>query len=106
MSSDAVVTLDESGLTVRDYYLPRRPRHVRYDEIVHAEVIDLGFWTGRHQLVGIGPFRPRLFFPWDRRRAGKSQAVVIDLGKWLRIAVTPEDPDRLLATLRERISGV
>jgi len=98
---DDAVTLDEGGITVKNYYLPGRPRTIRYDDIVHAEIIDLGFGTGRHQLAGIGPFRPRLFFHWDRRRSTKSHGISLDLGRRLRVAITPDQPDRVLTHIRK-----
>lgn len=97
---DGAIALDEAGLTVRDYFLPGRPRHIPFAAIVDAELIPLGFWTGRHQLMGIGPFRPRSFFPWDRKRATRSSGVSLDLGKRLRVVITPDDPDRVLELIR------
>jgi hypothetical protein len=97
---DDAVTLDETGITVKNYSLPGRPRTIRYNDIVQAEIIDLGFGTGRHQLVGIGPLRPRLFFHWDRKRATKSRGISLDLGRRLRLAITPDEPDRVLAHIR------
>ena len=97
---DDAVTLDETGITVKNYYLPGRPRTIRYDDIVQAEVIQLGFFTGRHQLVGIGPLRPRLFFHWDRKRSTKSHGISLDLGRRLRLAITPDEPTRVLAYVR------
>ena len=97
---DDTVTLDETGITVKKYYLPGRPRTIRYTDIVHAEMIQLGFATGRHQLVGIGPLQPRLFFHWDRKRSTKSHGISLDLGRRLRLAITPDQPDRVLAHIR------
>lgn len=100
---DDVVTLDETGITIESYYLPGRPRRIRYEGIVGVESIPLGFGTGRHQLVGIGPLRPRTFFHWDRKRSTKSHGLSLDLGGRLRLAITPEDPDEVIALLRSRI---
>jgi hypothetical protein len=94
---DDTITLDEAGITVKNYYFPGRPRTIRYDDITHAEVVELGFATGRHQLVGIGPFRPRLFFHWDRKRARKSHGLSLAVGRRLRLAITPDEPERVLA---------
>ncbi|MFT4864884.1 MAG: hypothetical protein ACI9N0_000345 [Ilumatobacter sp.] len=99
---DDAVTLDERGVTVKNYYLPGRPRTIRYDDIDHAEIIQLGFGTGRHQLVGIGPLRPRLFFHWDRKRSTKSHGLSLDLGRRIQLAITPDDPDRVLAHIHSR----
>jgi hypothetical protein len=100
---DGVVAIDDDGITISSYHLPGRSRRIPFDDVVHVELIPIGFFTGRHQLVGIGPFRPRLFFPWDRRRSTRSQAVVIDRGTPLRVAVTPPDPDRVFDLIRRRI---
>lgn len=97
---DDAVFLDDTGITVKNYYLPGRPRTIRYDTIVRADMVELGFGTGRHQLVGIGPLRPRLFFHWDRNRSSKSHALSLHLGRWLRLAITPDEPDRVLAHIR------
>ncbi len=97
---DDVVILDKTGITVKHYYLPGRPRHTRYDDIDDVQQIDLGFATGRHQLVGIGPLRPQLFFHWDRDRSKKSQGLSLDVGRALRLAITPDDPERVLALVR------
>lgn len=97
---DEVVTLDDIGITVKNYYLPGRPRRIRYDDVVGVESIQLGFGTGRHQLVGIGPLRPRTFFHWDRKRSAESRALSLDLGRWLRVAITPDEPDEVLAIIR------
>jgi hypothetical protein len=100
---DEVISLDETGITVRNFYRPGRPRHIRYDDVVQAELISLGFGTGRHQLVGVGPLRPLLFFHWDRKRAAKTHGLSLDLGNWLRFAITPDDPDRALDLIRSGI---
>lgn len=99
---DDVVSLDDTGITIKNYFLPGRPRHIRYADIVEADLIPLAFATGRHQRVGIGLFRPRLFFHWDRKRSTKSEAVSLDIGKWLRVAITPDNPHQVLEELHDR----
>ena len=100
---DEAICIDDTGITIKAYYLPGRPRQVRFDEISRAELIPLGFFTGRHQLVGIGPFRPRLFFHWDRKRATKSHAILLDRQTILHLAITPSEPEQALAVIRNRI---
>ena len=102
---DDVIRIDDTGLTIRSFLLPGRSRHVRFDEIARVDLITLGFFTGRHQLVGIGPLRPRLFFHWDRQRSTKTHAVLLDRGKVLRLAITPSDPERVLGIISDRITS-
>ena len=99
---DDVMTLDDAGITIKNYNFPDRPRHIHYRDISHAELISLSFGTGKHQLVGIGPLRPRHFFHWDRKRKTKSHAVSLDLGHWLRVAITPDDAERVFALIRSK----
>ena len=39
---DNVVTLGDTGITIKNYYLPGRARHIPYGDIVKAELIQLG----------------------------------------------------------------
>lgn len=100
---DDTLAIDETAITIKNSLLPGRSRQLRFDEISRAELIPIGFFTGRHQLVGIGPFRPRLFFHWDRTRAAKSHAIVLDRQKMLHVAITPSDVEQALAIIRRQI---
>lgn len=101
---DPTVVVDDDGITIRNHLLPGRSRRVLFADIVDVEVIELGFFSGRHQLVGIGPLRPRTFFHWDRSRAAKQQGIVLDVGRFLRLAVTPDDPTYVAQLLRSGIA--
>ncbi len=100
---DDVVALDDSGITIKHYHRPNRSRRVAYDNIVAAELIEIGFGSGRYRLVGYSPRRLRHFFHWDPRRASKAHAVSLDTGGWRRIAITPDKPATALRVIRERI---
>ncbi|MFK8023921.1 MAG: hypothetical protein AB8G26_08155 [Ilumatobacter sp.] len=102
---DVAVVVDDTGVTIKNYLVPGRAKLIAFDDIVDAELITIGFATGRHQLVGVGPGRPRLFFHWDRTRASKSHAVRLDVGKKLHVAITPEDPEQALAAIQQRLTG-
>ena len=97
---DPALALDDNGITIKNYFLPGRPRTIPWEDIVQVELIPLGFATGRHQLVGIGPLRPRLFFHWDRARSHKSHGLTLELGRRLRVAITPDEPETVLALIR------
>ena len=103
---DETVSLGDTGITIKHYFWPGRRRHIAYGDVVGAESISLRFGTGRYRLVGFSPGRPRHFFHWDRNRSAKSRGVSLDLGRWRRLAITPDDPDRVLALIRNRIEPV
>lgn len=96
---DTTVVLDDAGVTIKNYGRPGSTRTIDYSDIRRAELIDLGFGTGRYRLVGISPGRLRTFFHWDLERAHKPVAISLDTGRWLRRAITPDDPERVLAIL-------
>ena len=100
---DDVVSVGDTGVTIKHYLWPGRPRLIGYDDIVGVEAISLKFGTGRYRLVGFSPGRPRHYFHWDRNRSAKSRGLSVDVGRWRRLAITPDDPDRVLDLVRRRI---
>ena len=101
---DATVLVDERGITVKNNGRPGKSRMIEYGEIREAQLIDLRFGTGKYRLVGISPGRPRTFFHWDRDRTHKPVGISLDTGRWLRRAITPEDPGTVIELIEERIS--
>lgn len=101
---DDAVCLDEQGLTIKNYLYRRRPRFIAYDTIRSAVLIDIGTWSGRHRLVGVGFRRPRHFFHWDANRSTKTAAIELDTGRRIKIVITPEDPGRVLSVLEQQIA--
>ena len=96
---DSVITISDDSLTIRHYGRPGSPHTIALGDILSVEPIRLGFWTGRARLVGFGPGRPLHFFHWDRQRASKRAGLSLDLGRRVKIAITPDDPQRVLDLL-------
>jgi len=101
---DDAVVVDEAGLTVKNYGRPGSRRTIGFDTIRSAELIDLEFGTGKYRLVGISPGRPGTFFHWDRARASKPVAISLDVGKRLRRAVSPDNPQRVLELVEANLA--
>ena len=100
---DDVVSLDDEGITIKHYTNRRRLRHIPYSAVEQLDRIDLRLWTGKYRLVGISPGRPFHFFPWDPHRASKTEALAIDLGRRMRIAISPDNTDAVQQLIEERI---
>lgn len=98
---DDSILLNADHLTIKNYRRPGDMKRVSYTAIRSFESFEMGFWSGRHRLVGIGFGRPRAWFQWDRGRRGKSTAISIDIGKRILPTVTPDDPEAVEAVLRE-----
>ena len=103
---DATITLDDDGITIHHHARPGRSRRISWADIRNAELIPLRFGTGRYRLVGYSFGRPRHFFHWDRSRTAKRDGISLDTGGWRRLAITPDDPHRVLALIRERVTTV
>lgn len=98
---DDTVLIDDDGVLIKHYWWRGRARHVEHQSIRRVDAVELGPLTGRYQLVGIPLARPRSWFAWERGRRHKRQALVVDLGRILRPALTPDDVDAALAALAD-----
>jgi hypothetical protein len=95
---DGKVRLDDDGITLRRYYFPTlTAKHIRYRDIRSVETRTMGWMTGRGRLWGTTD--PRLWLPLDGDRPGKETLIVLDLGRIVRPAFTPEQPDRVVALI-------
>jgi hypothetical protein len=104
LHDDGLVKLDLDGLTIRRYYFPLgTSKRIPYARIKGVQERRMGALTGKGRLWGSGDLRH--WFPLDPSRPQKEKALVLDVGKWVRPVITPEDPDRVLALLQEYTSG-
>ncbi len=95
---DGTIACTDSELVVRRYNLLLMPHRIPYTKISSVTVRSMGTWSGKWRIWGSGDLRHWLNF--DASRPGKSQALVIDVGGWIRPTITPDDPARVLEVLR------
>lgn len=99
---DGRAVLDGEGVTLRRYFFPTgRSKHIPYDLIRGVQARPMGWLTGRGR--GWGSAHPGCWLPLDTSRPRKDTLVVLDLGLRVKPAFSPDDPERVLAVLRERI---
>jgi hypothetical protein len=99
---DGLIRLDEEGLTIRRYYLPiLLSKRIPYARIRGLRQRRLGPLTGKWRLWGSGDFRH--WAPFDLHRRHKTRTLELNVGGWVRPVFSPEDPDRVLAILQERV---
>lgn len=98
---DRNVTCDETGLTIHHYYFPLGgEKRVPYTEIRKVEERAMGPLTGQWRIWGMG--MPPYWFHLDGRRPQKTRCIALDVGGFVRPAVTPDDVDAVLAILRDK----
>jgi hypothetical protein len=88
------------GLAIRGYYFPAGTKRIRWSDVRGVDERPLGALTGRLRIWGSGD--PRLWWHLDPRRPRKRTALVIDLGRRIRPAITPDDPAAVLRIIEER----
>jgi hypothetical protein len=98
MYSDDRVTLDDQSLQIRTR---RSQRTIPVSDIRSAEMFPLTAFGGRFRLVGLDLRRPRTWFHWDPKRHAKTAGIQIDVGRFFKIGITPDDADQLLAELKQ-----
>ena len=99
---DGRTVLDSDGVTLRRYYFPAgRSKHIPYRQIHAAEVRPMGWLTGKGR--GWGSAHPRYWLPLDISRPRKDKLVVLDLGGFVHPAFSPDEPDRVIAILRQHV---
>jgi hypothetical protein len=98
---DDRITCDDDGITVKNYYFPIGRKRIAYSEIRSFDQHKMGILTGRYRIWGATD--PRYWFHLDPKRPGKSKAVVIDKGDWVKAVLTPDDPDAVLHILEEKV---
>ena len=58
-------------------------------------------WARKRRFFGAAD--PRYRFPRDVHWASKQTLLILELGRWVTPCITPEDPARVIAVLRDRV---
>jgi hypothetical protein len=99
---DGRCVLDEDGLMLRRYYFPfATSKRIPYSKIQKFDARPMGWLSGKGR--GWGTSNPRYWLPLDMSRARKNTLIVLDLGRWVKPAFSPDRPERVLQLLRERV---
>jgi hypothetical protein len=98
---DGGICCDDLGLTIHRYY-PWGAKQIPYTAIQGVGTLPL---TGANsvrlwRIWGSGDFVH--WWNLDPRRPGKDTALVIDVGRWIRPTITPDDPTAVTRILTER----
>ena len=99
---DGGVLLDRSGVTIRRYYFPwAGSKHIPYTAIRHVHTRPMSWLTGKGR--GWGTSDLRYWFPLDVRRWHKATLLVFDVGRRVKPCVSPDDPQRVIELLHDRV---
>lgn len=102
MYEDAGLLLDEDGITIRRYHFPwAGPKRITYNEVRHIRTEPMTWLSGKGRIWGASD--ARYWLPLDTRRGSKRTLLVLDVGERVRPCITPDDPARVIAVLRDRV---
>jgi len=99
---DTQIIISENKIEIKNYYFPTaESKIIDFSEIKNINQIALNFLNGRGRLWGmsLAPY----WYNWDLRRFGSKKAIVIDLGKLVNPAITPENHEKVLKILQDKI---
>ena len=100
---DGGLLVDQDGLTIRRYYFPwAGAKRIAYSEIRGVEIRPMGWLTGKGR--GWGSAHPGFWLPLDLSRPRKDTLLVIDVGRRVMPAVTPDDPNRVVDLIRAKMN--
>jgi hypothetical protein len=87
-------------IDVRGYYFPWGTKTIAYSSIRSARRVDLTAFSGKWRIWGTS--NPRYWASLDPQRPTKTVGLIIDVGRFVRPFITPDDPDAVEAIIRER----
>ena len=99
---DRWIECTAKALIIRGYYFPFGNRKtIPYDRILSIKEYDMGPLTGQWRIWGSGDLRH--YANYDPRRPSKKRALILDLGRFIRPVITPDDVDQVKAVVEARL---
>lgn len=96
---DRWIECTAEAIEVRGYYFPWGTKRIPYRSIRSVERVEMGTLTGKARIWGTA--NPRYWASLDPQRPSKQVGLVLDLGRFVHPFLTPDDPDRVEAAIRE-----
>ena len=97
---DRWITCEPDRLIIRSYYFPAGSKVIAYRDVRSVTPFSLTALGGKWRIWGASD--PRYWFHLDPHRPKKETALVLDVGKWVKPVLTPDDPQRVAAIIEQR----
>ncbi len=99
---DRWIECTTDALIIHGYYFPFGNRKViPYDRIRGLQEITMGPATGQWRIWGSGDFRH--YMNLDPGRTRKTRALILDMGRFVRPVISPDNVDQVKAIIEERL---
>jgi hypothetical protein len=95
---DRWIACTEVEIRIRFYYFPVGTKRIKYEVIKGVTRVHTSAAHGRGRIWGTG--NPHYWASLDPQRPRKRVAFVLDVGRFVRPFLTPDDPDAFEAAVR------
>jgi hypothetical protein len=99
--SDRWISCDNDGIRVRGYYFPWGAKRIAYASVRSVARVPIGLASGRARIWGTA--NPRFWLNFDPARPRKDTGFIVDLGRWVRPILTPDDPHAFETEISSRV---
>jgi hypothetical protein len=95
---DRWIECTADAMRIRGYYFPWGTKRIPYGSIRSVRRVGIGSFTGKGRVWGSA--NPRYWAHLDPRRPEKKVGLILDLGRFVRPFITPDDTDAVEAAIR------
>ena len=96
---DRWIECTDEWVRVRGYYFPWGTKRIRYSRIKSVQRVAMSTYRGQTRLWGTA--NPRYWTSLDPQRGSKTEALVLNLGGFVRPFLTPDSCDAVEEAIRE-----
>ena len=96
---DRWIECSTDTIQIRGYYFPWGTKRISYSSIRSVRRVEIGVFTGKGRIWGTS--NPRYWASLDPQRRNKNVGLILDVGRFVRPFITPDDPDAVEAVIRE-----
>jgi len=100
---DKYLIIDDHALTIKNYFFPMGAKRIAFEQVKTVKAEPLTLLNGKFRLWGMG-LEPK-WFHFDLERMGKKHCLILDIGEFMKPAITPKSHDTVLEILQEKIKG-
>ncbi len=96
---DTWIACTDEGIRIRGYYFPWGTKRVPYGKIRSVQRVTMTAMRGKARIWGTA--NPRYWASLDPKRSRKTYALILDLGRFVRPFITPDDCDAVEAIIKK-----
>ncbi|MGA2528091.1 MAG: PH domain-containing protein [Acidimicrobiales bacterium] len=97
---DRWIECSDDGIQIRGYYFPWGTKRIPYSKIRSVRRVEMSTFKGQMRVWGTS--NPHYWASLDPQRRHKSVALILDVGRYVKPFITPDNPDVVEAIIRAK----